>query len=509
MEAKTNRKRLWTMREVCGYGTPSQTRERILYLLKEGATGINVIFDTPTMTGLDADHPFVEEDVGVQGVSVSTPEDMNTLFDGVPCDKYSTSIVVTSSAAPVLFSWFILSCERREFDISTLRGTIQNDPIHHRWCGYPESMSPLELALQTCCDIIEFCAKNMKKWHPTNINGYDLREWGCDAATEVALAFGIAQAYIDETLKRGLSVDDFAPQIGFYFSANIHFFEEIAKFRAARRIVADLVRDTVSKIMREKYKVKIQESERLKFGVHTAGCSLYGKQIFNNIARVTTETLTAILGGAQSIHSCSFDEPISLPSSLSHRVALRTQQILAYEAKVGDIPVPDPFAGSYYIEKLTDEMEAKIIDVMRKIDNAGGAIEAVKSGLYDKILEESSLRSQMDIEEGKTIIVGVNYFPSEGEEEKFLKFFKIPKNVAKLRRKEVREFKRKRDIKSVRRALKSLTDMAEKSKSKNRTINLIPYIIDAAKEGATLGETLGAVRVGFGYEYDPLDKKTK
>jgi methylmalonyl-CoA mutase N-terminal domain/subunit len=445
------------------------------------------------MTGLDADHPFVEDDVGVQGVSCSTFDDMQTLFDTVPINKLSNSVVVTSSAAEVLFAQYILVAKNRGYDISGLRGTIQNDPLHHRWCGYPEKMAPVDLALQTAADIIEFCARKMPKWYPINVNGYDMREWGLDAPSEVAFAISLACSYIDAVLKRGIDIDDFAPRIAFYMSCHVDLFEEVAKLRAARRIWAQ--------IMREKYKAKSEESLKFKFGVHTAGCSLYGRQILNNVVRVTVEALAAILGGAQSVHCCSFDEPVSLPTELAQRIALRTQQILAYEAGVGK--VADPLGGSYFVESLTDQIEQRARKIIEQIDGMGGMVGAIESGWADKAHKEGSLKTQREIDRGEKLVVGVNCFQIPSEEEEKFPSHKIPRSVVRDRRKALRTLRRERSRDEVKRSLRVLLSEAEKAKMSGSK-NLIQYVLDAVTSGATLGETLGTMRLGFGYDFDPL-----
>ena len=328
--------RFWTRRELCGYGTPTDTNKRLKYLAGEGQGGLNFINDLPTALGIDPDHPQAIGDIGVAGVPLASLKDMELLMDGIPMEDISTSIVVSTCSAPVVLAEYVALAQNKGLDISKMRGTIQNEPLKGRYCGYGPSTNHIDLCLKTSVDIIEYCTGNMPLWYTMNVNLYDLRENGIDAAQEIAFGFSMAIGYIEEALSRGLVIDDFAPRIAFYCSAHIDFLEEIAKLRAARKLWA--------KIMKERFGATDPRSLKFKFGVHTAGCSLVPQQPLNNIVRVAYEALAAVLAGAQSLHCCSYDEPIALPSEESHRIALRTQQIVAYEMSVAS--VADPLGGS-------------------------------------------------------------------------------------------------------------------------------------------------------------------
>lgn len=484
------RGKLWTRREVCGFGTAEDTNGRMKFLLGQGATGLNVIFDIPTMTGMDADHPLVEEEVGVQGTSLCTVDDMAALMAGLPLDGISMSIVVTSHAAPVILAMYLAIAEARGLPPSRLRGTIQNDPLHHRFCGYPPAYSPLNLGLKTGIDCLEFCARHMPHWYPINVNAYDLREEGLGAPEEVGFSFAMARTYIEGALARGLAIDEFAPRMVFYCSAHIDLLEEVAKFRAMRRLWARMLRD--------EYGARDPRSWQFKFGVHTAGVSLVAQQPLNNIVRVAYEALAAVLGGAQSLHCCSYDEPISLPTEAAHQIAIRTQQILAYETGVAN--VADPLGGSYYIEALTDRLEAEALAVLKRIEAQGGMYRAIESGWAEQEIENAAYRYQCEVEQGQRIVVGTNAFAVPLEQDHEVPVHARPSaEDVRARRAHVAGFRAGRDLAGVRAALQRLAAEARQGERHN----LIPCLVDVVRAGATLGEAVGVMREAYGHAYDP------
>ena len=355
--------------EVCGYGTPEDTNDRLKFFMKQGVGGLNVIPDNPSIMGIDSDHPRAADDVGVQGVPMCSLEDIELLMRDIPMDKISMSLIISSTQTPVTLAQYLALAEQRGVSPANLAGTTQNDSIHCRYAGF-EVSSPLDLALKTAVDVIEYCTLNMPRWYPINVNLYDLREQGLDAPQEIAFGFSLALLYIEKALERGLDIDSFAPRFAFYCSVQMDFFEEIAKLRAARRIWA--------RLMKDRFGAKDPRSLKFKFGVHTAGCSLIPHQPENNIIRVAYEAMAAVLAGVQSLHCCSYDEPISLPTEESVRLALRTQQILAYETGVAK--VADPLGGSYYLEKLTEQIEEQVGALMEKVEQEGGMRRLSKPG---------------------------------------------------------------------------------------------------------------------------------
>jgi len=481
--------RFWTRRELCGYGTPTDTNKRLKYLAGEGQGGLNFINDLPTALGIDPDHPQAIGDIGVAGVPLSSLKDMELLMDSIPMENISTSIVVSTCSAPVVLAEYVALAQNKGLDISKMRGTIQNEPLKGRYCGYGPSTNHIDLCLKTSVDVIEYCTENMPLWYTINVNLYDLRENGIGAAQEIAFGFSMAIGYIEEALSRGLQIDDFAPRIAFYCSAHIDFLEEIAKLRAARKLWA--------KIMKERFGATDPRSLKFKFGVHTAGCSLVPQQPLNNIIRVAYEALAAVMAGAQSLHCCSYDEPIALPSEKSQRIALRTQQIVAYEMSVAS--VADPLGGSYYIESLTDTIEEEAVKIIDQIDAMGGITAAIKTKWLDREIEEASHRFQKEVEEKKRIMVGVNEFTIPPEEDEEVKVHRIPMETANTQIEAIRQLKKNRNNQKVREKLKRLRDAAGEKKE-----NLIPYMIDSLKAYATLGEIMGTVREAYGYAYDPL-----
>ncbi|MFH1626110.1 MAG: methylmalonyl-CoA mutase family protein [Pseudomonadota bacterium] len=484
------RGRYWTKREVTGFGTPADTNRRLKRQIEEGVSGLNVIRDNPTNLGIDPDHPLAEGEVGLVGVNLCSLKDMEMLTEGIPLDEVSMSLICASCPAIVILSQYILVAERRGIGAAKLRGTIANDPLHCRYCGWRPS-NPIDLSLKLSVDIIEYCTNNMPYWNTAVVNSYDLRENGVNATQEVAFGLAMAMAYIDGALERGLKVDDFASRRAFYCSSHIDFFEEIAKLRAARRMWA--------RIMKERYGAENPNSWKFRFAVHTAGCSLVPQQPLNNIIRITYEALAAVLAGVQSLHSCSYDEPIALPTEESQRIALRTQQIIAYETGVSN--VADPLGGSYYVENLTNRIEKEVTAILDEIEKIGGMVEAMRTGWLDGEIDRSSLEYQKEVERRERIIVGVNAFVTPPDKETPGGVHRNPVESEKEQIASVRELKAKRDEKRLRAAIGKLREKAQMGKEEN----LVSPIMEALKADGTLEEIMGTIRMVYGYSYDPLN----
>jgi methylmalonyl-CoA mutase N-terminal domain/subunit len=414
---------------------------------------------------------------------------MVALLEDIPLDKTSFSLIVAATTAEVMFAQYLAEAERRGIDFKNLRGSVQNDPIHLRYCGF-EPANPPELGRKTGVDIIEYCARYVPQWYPTTINLYDLREQGITAAQEIAFGFGIGLIYVDGVLERGLSIDDFAPRLTFYVSAHIDFLEEIAKMRAARRLWA--------KIMKERYGAKNPRSWQFRFAVHTAGCSLVPQQPLNNIIRVAYEALAAVLGGVQSLHCCSYDEPIALPTEQSHLLAMRTQQILAYETGVAS--VSDPMGGSYYIETLTNLLEEEALKILQQIEENGGMMKAITSGWLDREMEKAALEEQRRVETREHLLVGANILRMPPEKSTPGGVQRIPSHIEDKVIAEVHRLKKERSQLTWRQAIDNLKRRAEKGEKEN----LIPSVMNCVKAGATLGEIMGVIRQAYGYSYDPM-----
>ena len=483
------RGRYWTRREVCGFGTPDQTNKRLLQQIEEGVSGLNVIVDMPTRFGVDVEHPLAEGEVGAAGVPLTSLKDMESLTQEIPIGDVSFSLISSSCVAPIVLSQYIVVAQRWGQEISKIRGTIQSDTLSTRYCGMGEATPP-DLALKIAGDVIEYCTRNMPLWNPINVNMYDLRETGISAPQELAFGFANAIAYIEEVLGRGLNIDDFAPRFAFYCSAHIDFFEEISKLRAARRIWA--------KIMRERFHAKNPKSWYFRFGVHTAGCSLVAQQPLNNIIRVAYEALAAVLAGVQSLHCCSYDEPIALPHESTQRIALATQQILAYET--GTANTADPLGGSYYIEDLTNKIEEGATKILNKIDDMGGAMAAMKKKWFSREIEKEALRYQREIEKKQRIVVGVNEFKIS-EEQVPSERHKYSYEAEKKHIDNVKKLKKDRDYTKVQESI----DRLRREALKGRKHNLIPAIIEAVKSHTTTDEIIGTIRESFGYSYDPFE----
>jgi methylmalonyl-CoA mutase N-terminal domain/subunit len=482
------RGRYWTRREVIGIGSPADTHERVKVLMDHGGSGLNTIADITYEMGLDADHPWATNEVGLTGVNISHIRDMETLTEGIPLDKVSWSLITASTVAPVTMAQYISVAQNRGYDICGLRGSVQNDPIHFRYCGFRPAC-PLDLSIRLGCDVMEYCTRHMPKWYYTTVNLYDLREQGITAPQEVAFGFGIAMIYIDELIRRGLSIDEFGPRFTFYVSCHIDLFEEVAKIRAARRLWA--------RLMKEKYGAKDPRSMQFRFAVHTAGCSLVPQQPLNNIVRISYEALAAVLSGVQSLHCCSYDEPICLPTEKGHLQALRTQQILAYETGVCN--VADPLGGSYYVEELTDKIEEEALKIMKQVEDVGGMKEAIRTEWLDREFEKEALKRQKEIDQGERLVVGVNIFSTEPETETPLGVQRIPSESARSQIEGTQELKRTRDKSCLKDRMKQLREDAEEGR------NVLPAMIEATKAFATTGELMGTVRMAMGYRYDPME----
>ena len=487
IHANMFRGRLWTKREVVGIGSPADTHARLKYLSQQGGSGLNTIADVTYEMGLDADHPWAVNEVGLTGVNITSIKDMETLTKDIPLDKVSWSLITASTAASVTMAQYIAVAEDKGYDLAVLRGSIQNDPIHFRYCGFRPAC-PLDLSIKLGSDVMEYCTRELPKWYYTTVNMYDLREQGITAPQEVAFGFGIAMCYIDELIRRGLDIDEFAPRFTFYVSCHVDLFEEVAKIRAARRMWA--------KLMKEKYGAKDPRSMQFRFAVHTAGCSLIPQQPLNNIVRISYEALAAVLAGVQSLHCCSYDEPMCLPTEKAHLQALRTQQILAYETGVTN--VADPLGGSYYVESLTDKIEEESLKVMKQVEDVGGMEEAIRTEWLDRQFESEAVKRQKEIDSGEKLIVGVNLFTTEQEKTTPLGVQRVSEQSAKQQVGEVKELKRSRNTDQLKDAISRLREDAGEGK------NVIPAMTNATRAFGTTGELLGTVREVFGYPYDPM-----
>ncbi|HPL53966.1 MAG TPA: methylmalonyl-CoA mutase family protein [Bacillota bacterium] len=472
------RGKLWTMRQYAGFATAEESNQRYKYLLKQGQTGLSVAFDLPTQIGYDSDHALSEGEVGKVGVAIDSLKDMEILFDGIPLDKVSTSMTINAPAS-VLLSMYIAVAEKQGISPDQLSGTIQND-ILKEYIARGTYIFPVEPSMRLITDIFEYCSKYVPKWNTISISGYHIREAGSTAAQEVAFTLADGIAYVEAAMKAGLDVDDFGPRLSFFFNSHNDILEEVAKFRAARRLWA--------KIMKDRFKAKNPKSMMLRFHTQTAGCTLTAQQPDNNIVRVAMQTLAAVLGGTQSLHTNSRDEALALPTEDSVRIALRTQQIVGYESGVTE--TVDPLAGSYYIESLTDQIEQKATEYISSIDGLGGAAKAIDKGYIQKEIQDSAYKYQKEIEAGDRIVVGVNKFQIEEKAPKGL--LKVDPLVGELQKKKIAELRKERDNGKVNKTLEALRKAAQGN------VNLMPLILDAVKAYATLGEICGVLREVFG-----------
>ena len=476
------RSRLWTIRQFSGYGTAEQTNRRFKYLFKKGQTGLSVAFDLPTLMGYDSDHVLSKGEVGRCGVAVDSLADMEVLFKDIPLDTITTSMTINAPAA-VLFAMYLALAEKRKISLSRLGGTIQND-ILKEYIAQKEWIYPPAPSLRLITDTISYCVKNAPKWHPISISGYHIREAGSSAAQELAFTLADGLTYVEACVKAGMKIDEFAGRLSFFFNSHNDFFEEIAKFRAARRIWA--------REMTKRYRPKDVQSTQLRFHTQTAGCSLTAQQPQNNIIRTAIQALAAVLGGTQSLHTNSMDETLALPTEKAVTIALRTQQIIAHESGVAN--VIDPLGGSYFIEALTNRMEKEVYAYFKKIDGLGGMVEAIGQGYPQREIAMSARWYQLAIEKKEKIVVGVNAFTEPAEP---IETLKIGPEIERKQVKSLREMRKKRNSKKWESSLMRLSAAAEGKE------NLMPYLIDAVKAYATVGEICDALKEVFGEYREP------
>jgi methylmalonyl-CoA mutase, N-terminal domain len=479
------RTRLWTMRQFAGFATAEETNERYHYLLKNGQTGLSVAFDFPTLMGYDSDHPRSLGEVGVCGVAISSLADMETLFDGIPLDKVSVSMTINGPAI-ILFCFYVAAAEKQGVSADQLRGTVQNDILkeyqaQHAWVFPPEP------ALRAIVDMFEWCAEHAPKYNPISISGYHIREAGATAGQELAFTLRNGFEYVERGIARGLDVDAFAPRLSFFFDIHNDFFEEIAKLRAARRIWA--------RQLKEKYGAKNPESWRLRTHCQTAGVTLTAQQPENNIVRVAYQAMAAVLGGTQSLHTNSMDETLALPTEKAVRIALRTQQILAHETGVPN--TIDPLAGSYYLESLTDELEAEAEELFARIEEVGGVVPGIEAGWFQREIGSSAIRQQEEMERRERVIVGMNEF-TEGSGEIEIDTLRIDADVEERQRARMAQLREDRDGAAVQRTLSALTEAARTGE------NLVPRILDCARAYCTLYEIRYAMEEVFGAYREPV-----
>jgi len=483
VHATMHRGRLWTMRQFSGYGTAEQTNQRFKYLLKEGETGLSIAFDYPSIRGYDSDHPFSKGEVGICGVAVSSLKDMEVLLNGIPLDKVTTSMTINGPAA-MLLAMYMAVGNKQGVPRERLGGTTQNDVLKE-FFAQKLIIFPPKPSLKLVTDIVEYCTKHVPRWNPISVSGYHIREAGGNAVQELAFTLYDGITYVESCLERGMKVDEFAPRLSFFFAAHNDLFEEIAKFRAARRIWA--------KTMKERFHAKNPRSMWMRMHVQTAGFTLTAQQPLNNITRVTIQALSAVLAGTQSLHTNSFDEALALPSEEAVRIALRTQQIIAHESGVAN--TIDPLAGSYYVENLTNEMEKRTMEYFRKLDDMGGAIPAIEKGFFQKEIADSAYEYQKEVDEKRRILVGVNDYTTE--EKQPIKVLRVDPKVEEEQVASLHKLKRERDNRKVNEMLEKLHHAAEKDE------NLMPIIIDAVRAYATIGEICDVLRKIYG-EYKEL-----
>lgn len=473
------RGRLWTMRAYAGFATAEETNARYKYLLEAGQTGLSVAMDLPTQIGLDSDHELSHGEVGKVGVAIDSLADMEALFDGIPLDKVSTSMTINGPAA-VLLAMYVAVAEKQGVKPEALKGTIQND-ILKEYIARGTYIFPPRPSMRLITDTFEYCSKNIPKWNTISVGAYHIREAGASEVQEIAFAFANAMAYIDAAIKAGQKVDDFAPGISWIFTAGLDFFGEVAKFRAARRLWA--------RIMKERYGASVPKAQMLRVHVHTAGSVLTAQQPLNNVVRITWQALSAVLGGIQSMACCAYDEAIALPTEESATLALRTQQLLAYESGVTD--TIDPLAGSYYIETLTDKIEKEAYDYIDKIDRMGGAVAAIEQGYMQQEMAAHAYEYQHEVELGKRTVIGVNKF-NDNKKLAEQDVLTADLSVGERQITRLEKMKAARNNEAVKAALEKLREAAK------GTENLMPYLIDAVKTYATLGEICGVLREEFG-----------
>lgn len=478
------RGRLWTMRQYAGFATAEESNKRYRYLLEQGQTGLSIAFDLPTQIGYDSDHPLAYGEVGKVGVAIDTLEDMEVLFKDIPLDKVSTSMTINSTAA-VLLCMYIALAKKQGVDPAVLEGTIQND-ILKEYIARGTYIFPPVPSMRLITDIFAYCNQNVPRWNTISISGYHIREAGSTAAQEIAFTLANAIAYVDAALKAGLDVDKFAGRLSFFFDSHNDLFEEVAKFRAARRLWA--------RIMKERFKANDPRSMMLRFHTQTAGCTLTAQQPYNNIIRVALQALAAVLGGTQSLHTNSFDEAFATPTEDAVTIALRTQQLLAYESAVSR--VADPLGGSYYIESLTDSLEQKALAYIEKIDSLGGAVAAIEQGYQQREIQENSFLQQKAVESGQTVVVGVNKFTSAAH--KIPPLNKIDPEIEEFQKRRLAAVRQKRDNQ---RCIQSLDKLQKVARG---TENTVPAILACVEAYASVGEICDVLRNVFGTQKEFL-----
>ncbi|MBK8316843.1 MAG: methylmalonyl-CoA mutase family protein [Acidobacteria bacterium] len=480
------RTKLWTMRQFAGFGSAYDTNQRFKYLLEHGQTGLSTAFDLPTLMGYDSDHPVSEGEVGKCGVAISSRQDMDVLFDGIPLDKVTTSMTINAPAS-MIFAFFLATAEKQGSKWREIGGTLQND-ILKEYIAQKEWIYPPRPSMRLITDTFKFCAREMPKWNSISISGYHIREAGATAAQELAFTLRDGIEYLDYGIRAGLDVDEFAPRLSFFFNAHNDFFEEIAKYRAARRIWY--------RVMKERFKASNPRSWQMRFHTQTAGVSLTVQQPINNIIRVAIQALAGVLGGTQSLHCDAYDEALALPTERAALIALRTQQIIAHETGVTN--TVDPLGGSYFIEKLTTELEEEAWEYFRKIDSMGGMVESIEAGYPQKEILESAYQYQRAVERGEKIIVGVNAFQMEGNELGEPNILYIDESVGKLQEERLARLRAERDKHAALHALDQLKRGAE-----DPEVNTMPLLIDCARADCTLGEMCDALRPIFGEYQEP------
>lgn len=473
------RSRLWTMRQYSGFGTAEETNKRFQYLLEQGQTGLSAAFDLPTQIAYDSDHPLAEGEVGRVGVAIDSVEDMQRLFADIPLAEVSTSMTINAPAA-VILAMYIVTAEEQGIDPKKLTGTIQND-ILKEYIARGTYVYPPEASLRLITDIFDYCSKEMPAFNTISISGYHIREAGATAVQELAFTLADAVEYVEAALKIGLDIDDFAPRFSFFFASQMNIMEEAAKFRAARRLWAE--------IMEEQFAAKSKKSKLLRFHTQTAGTALTAEQPLNNIIRVTIQALAAVMGGTQSLHTNSYDEALSLPSEEAVEIALRTQQIIAEESGIAD--VIDPLGGSYYLEELTASFVEKTKEYLAKIDQLGGMVEAIKAGYAQREIQESAYQKQKEIDQKEKIVVGINKYRSQKERAE-VDLLKVDPALEAAQKERLQQLKTSRNEEEVQKTLKEVKNTAEKGK------NLMPPIIEAVRARATLNEISDQLREVFG-----------
>jgi methylmalonyl-CoA mutase, N-terminal domain len=479
IHANGYRGRIWTMRQFAGFGSPEDTNERFHYLLQHGQTGLSVAFDLPTLMGWDSDAGLSEGEVGICGVAVSSLKDMEILFDKIPLDEVSTSMTINSPAAMV-FAFYLAVAQKQSVEFKELRGTLQND-ILKEYIAQKEFIYPPRPSMRIIVDMVEFCKNEVPQWNPISVSGYHIREAGSTAVQELAFTLADGFAYIEACIERGMDVDEFAPRISFFFNSHLDFFEEIAKFRAARKIYA--------KRMKEKYGAKNPRSWWMRFHTQTAGCTLTAQQPENNIIRTAYQALAGVLGGTQSLHTNSMDETLALPSEKAVKIALRTQQLIAYET--GVINTVDPLGGSYFVESLTKKMEDETNEIFDQIDSLGGVIPAIEAGYFQKEIADAAYKYQKEVERKEKFIVGINEF-IEKDEKIEIPILTISPEVEKKQKQRLADLRQSRNQDAVNESLSEIKDAAINDK------NLMPVFIKAAQNYVSLGEMVDELKQVFG-----------